>query len=54
MKRKLLKYELMATSRLYLPLYLVMVVFALLGRLSLWRLPWQLHTSKDEIGRAHV
>lgn len=54
MKRKLLKYELMATSRLYLPLYLVMVVFALLGRLSLWRLPWQLHTSKDALGLGSI
>ena len=40
MKRKLIKYELMATARLYLPLFLVMAVSALLGRLSLWQMPW--------------
>lgn len=32
---KLLKYEFKATVRLYLPLYLVVVVFAFLGRLSI-------------------
>jgi hypothetical protein len=32
---KLLKYEFRATGRLYLPLYLVVLVFALLGRISI-------------------
>lgn len=50
MKRKLIKYELMATARLYLPLYLVMTVFSFLGRLSLWRLPWAIATKKDLLG----
>lgn len=50
MKRKLIKYELMATARLYLPLYLVMAVFALLGRLTLWRLPWQVVRKEDLSG----
>ncbi len=50
MKRKLLKYELMATARLYLPLYLVMAGFSVLGRLSLWRLPWQVTTTEDLAG----
>lgn len=44
---KLVKYEFQATARLYLPLYLVMVVFAFLGRLSLWKMPWQMTSQGD-------
>lgn len=50
MTRKLLKYEFMATGRLYLPLYLVMLGFAALGRLSVWRVPWQLTDGVDAVG----
>lgn len=47
---KLVKYEFQATARLYLPLYLVMVVFSVLGRFSLWRLPWQITSEPDFLG----
>ena len=40
MRRRGIKDELLATARLYLPLFLVMAVSALLGRLSLWQMPW--------------
>lgn len=50
MVKKLLKYELMATGRLYLPLYLVMLIFAVLGRLSLWRVPWHITAGEDVVG----
>ena len=36
---KLLKYEFRATVRLYLPLYLVVLVFGLLGRFSILGVP---------------
>lgn len=47
---KLLKYEFRATLRLYLPLYLVMLGFAVLGRFSLWGVPWEVTTGKDLVG----
>lgn len=47
---KLLKYEFRATLRLYLPLYLVMLGFAVLGRFSLWGVPWEVTTKEDLAG----
>ena len=47
---KLLKYEFRATLRLYLPLYLVMLGFAVLGRFSLWGVPWEVTVQEDLVG----
>lgn len=47
---KLLKYEFRATLRLYLPLYLVMLGFAVLGRFSLWGVPWKVTVQEDLVG----
>lgn len=47
---KLLKYEFRATLRLYLPLYLVMLGFAVLGRFSLWGVPWKVTVQEDLAG----
>lgn len=45
---KLLKYEFRATARLYLPLYLVVLVFGLLGRFSIFGVPWHLTSGSNQ------
>jgi len=46
---KLLKYEFRATARLYLPLYLVVLAFGVLGRFS-FRFPWVVISGENEYG----
>lgn len=48
MLAKLLKYEFRATARLYLPLYLVVLVFGLLGRFSLFGPRWEVSSSSNQ------
>lgn len=38
---RLLKYELRATARLYFPLYIAVLILAVLGRFSIFGFPWQ-------------
>ena len=38
MLSKLLKYEFKSTARIFIPLYVVLLVFSLVGRLSLSRM----------------
>ncbi len=45
---KLLKYEFRATVRLYLPLYLVVLVFGLLGRFSIFGVPWSVTSGSNK------
>lgn len=45
---KLLKYEFRATARLYLPLYLVVLVFGLLGRFSIFGVPWHITSGSNK------
>lgn len=47
---KLLKYEFRATARLYLPLYLVVLVFGLLGRFSLFGTRWNVSSGSNKYG----
>lgn len=47
---RLLKYEFRATARLYLPLYLVVLALGLLGRLSLFGVPWHVSYGGEGYG----
>ncbi len=47
---KLLRYEFRATARLYLPLYLVVLVFGLLGRFSIHGVPWEVVSGSNKVG----
>lgn len=44
---RLLKYELRATARLYFPLYLAVLILAVLGRVSLFGLPWHISSGEE-------